>query len=143
MKAIQPDIIPTMKRSRKPPSSERRHRLAESVGRAISRLQDASYEFDGVAADILAAPRGDLPCMTMLLFAGPKSADELATVLQLPRGHVVTTLERLQLAGYARFQPGDTSRIEMTGHARKWVERIWGPCGRMDSGFSTPTRLGI
>jgi AraC family transcriptional regulator len=127
MQGIRPDIIPTMKRSRKPLSAERRHLVAESVGRAISRLQDASYEFDEVAADILAVPRGDLHCMTMLLFAGPKSADELAAVLQVPRGHVVTTLERLQLAGYARFHAGDTSRIEMTGHARKWVERIWGP----------------
>jgi hypothetical protein len=34
-----------------------RRRLAQSVGRAISRLQDASYEFDNVAAEILASIR--------------------------------------------------------------------------------------
>jgi AraC family transcriptional regulator len=104
-----------------------RRRLAQSVGRAISRLQDASYEFDDVAAEILAVHRDDLPCMTMLLFGGPASASELSAALHAPRGTVVTTLERLQLAGYARFQPGGGARIEVTEHARKWVERIWRP----------------
>jgi AraC family transcriptional regulator len=104
-----------------------RRRLAQSVGRAISRLQDASYEFDDVAAEILAVHRDDLPCMTMLLFGGPASAGELSVTLHAPRGTVVRTLERLQLAGYARFQPGGGGRIEVTEHARKWVERIWRP----------------
>ena len=104
-----------------------RRRLTQSVGRAISRLQDASYDFDSVAADILALRRDDLPCMTLLLFGGPASAAELAAALRAPRGTVVTTLERLQLAGYARFQPGGGARIELTEHARRWVDRIWRP----------------
>jgi AraC family transcriptional regulator len=104
-----------------------RRRLTQSVGRAISRLQDASYEFDSVAADILALRRDDLPCMTLLLFGGPASAAELSAALRAPRGTVVTTLERLQLAGYARFQPGGGARIELTEHARRWVDRIWRP----------------
>jgi AraC family transcriptional regulator len=65
--------------------------------------------------------------MTLLLFGGPASAVEVAATLHMSRGAVVTTLERLQLAGYARFQPGGGARIEMTEHARKWVERIWSP----------------
>lgn len=65
--------------------------------------------------------------MTMLLFGGAASAEELASGLHLRRGIVTTTLERLQLAGYARFQPGDGRRIELTEHARTWIERIWSP----------------
>ena len=45
----------------------------------------------------------------------------------MQRGIVTTTLERLQLAGYARFEPGNGKRIELTEHARKWIERIWAP----------------
>ena len=45
----------------------------------------------------------------------------------MQRGIVTTTLERLQLAGYARFEPGNGSRIELTEHARRWIERIWAP----------------
>ena len=101
--------------------------LTRAIGRTISRFQDASNVFDDVAAEILALDRRDLACMTMLLFSGPASADELASALHLRRGIVNTTLERLQLAGYARFQPGHETRVELTAHARNWIERIWAP----------------
>jgi AraC family transcriptional regulator len=101
--------------------------LTRAIGRTISRFQDSSNAFDDVAAEILALDRRDLACMTMLLFAGPATADQLATGLRLRRGIVTTTLERLQLAGYARFQPGDGRRIELTEHARNWITRIWAP----------------
>ena len=93
----------------------------------MSRFQDFSNAFDDVAAEILALDRRDLSCMTMLLFGGAASTDELVAALHVRRGIVVTTLERLQLAGYARFQPGNGTRIELTEHARKWIERIWAP----------------
>src|SRR5262249_46286286 len=64
---------------------------------------------------------------TRLLFGGPASTDELAAALRARRGMVVTTLERLQLAGYARFQPGGGAQVELTGHARTWIDRIWEP----------------
>lgn len=98
-----------------------------SIGTSITRFQDGSNAFDDVAAEILAVERSDLPCMAMLLFNGPASADELAAALHVRRGHLAATLERLQLAGYARFQPGARARIELTEHARKWIERIWAP----------------
>ena len=104
-----------------------RQQLKESIGRAISRVQDASVAFDDLAAEILALDRADLPCMTRLLFAGPATADELAVVLRARRRVVLSTLERLQLAGYARFQAGGNGRIELTEHARTWIERIWSP----------------
>ena len=101
--------------------------LSQAIGRAVSRFQDSSNAFDDVAAEILALDRRDLACMTMLLFGGAASAEELAGALHMQRGIVTTTLERLQLAGYARFAPGNGSRVELTEHARTWIERIWAP----------------
>jgi AraC family transcriptional regulator len=93
----------------------------------VSRFQESSNDFDDIAAEILALDRRDLSCMTMLLFGGAASVEQLAGALHLRRGVVTTTLERLQLAGYARFQPGSGMRIELTEHARDWIERIWAP----------------
>lgn len=104
-----------------------RQRFTHAIGRSVSRFQDGSNAFDDVAADILAVDRTDLPCMTMLLFAGPASADELSSALRVRRDRVAATLERLQLAGYARFQTGGSARIELSEHARKWIEVIWAP----------------
>lgn len=109
------------------PSNSTRTSLVQSIGRNVSRFQDSSYAFDDVAAEILALDRRDLTCMTMLLFGGPATASELAAALHLRRGLVTTTLERLQLAGYARFEAGTGARVELTGHARTWIERIWSP----------------
>jgi AraC family transcriptional regulator len=119
-----------------------RRRLAHSIGHEVSRFQEAAYAFDDVAAEILALSRGDLPIMTALLFNGPASADELTAALQMRRPVVSATLERLQLAGYARFQPNGGPRMELTAHARKWIERIWAPVRedgfRLLDGYSTP-----
>jgi AraC family transcriptional regulator len=105
----------------------RRLQLLRGIGRDVSRFQEASYAFDDVAAEILALHRSDLPCLTVLLFNGPASSDEIAAALHAPPRVVRTTLERLQLAGYARRQPGGRMRIEITEHARTWIERIWAP----------------
>jgi AraC family transcriptional regulator len=109
---------------------QNRQRLLMQIGKSVSRFQDGSTAFDDVAAEILALDRNDLPCMTMLLFGGPASADDLSTRLRVPRSRVAATLERLQLAGYARFQPGPGARLELTEHARDWIARIWAPLQR-------------
>ena len=96
------------------------------IGRAVSRFQDLSNAFDDVASKILAVDRNDLPCMATLLFGRPASAGELSSTLRVPRARVAATLERLQLAGYARFQAGG-ARIELSEHGRKWIGRIWAP----------------
>ena len=116
-----------MKSAERRNGAQSRGSLVHSIGRAISTFQDSSDAFDAVAAEILALDRRDLSCMTMLLFGGAASGEELAHRLHLRQGIVATTLERLQLAGYARFQPGNRSRIELTEHARRWIERIWAP----------------
>ncbi|MGH9199620.1 MAG: hypothetical protein ACRD2A_00095 [Vicinamibacterales bacterium] len=76
-------------------SRKGRLRLIQENGEDVVRFQKVSYAFDDVAAEILALHRTDLPCMTMLLFSGPGSADELAAALAMPRAAVSVTLERL------------------------------------------------
>src|SRR4029453_17165477 len=125
--AAGPAIIASMSSRRPDGQRDNRQRLTRMVGRAISRFQEASYAFDDVAAEILALNRKDLPGMTALLFNGPASAEELAAALHVSRSGVTATVERLQLAGYARVQPGASSRSELTAHARQWIHRIRGP----------------
>jgi AraC family transcriptional regulator len=108
-------------------STNERRRYTQSMGAGVVRFQEASNAFDDVAAEILAVDRADLPCMTMLLFQGTATIDELAAALHVGRAAVVTTLERLQSAGYARCRPGGRARIELTERARIWIERIWAP----------------
>jgi AraC family transcriptional regulator len=104
-----------------------RQSLIQCIGRSISMFQETSNTFDDVAAEILALDRRDLAVMTMLLFGGAASATDLSATLHVKPGIVSTTLERLQLAGYARYQPGNGPKIELTEHARTWIERIWAP----------------
>jgi AraC family transcriptional regulator len=98
------------------------------IGMLAVRFQEESAAFDDVAAHILALHRRDLACMTILLFGGAASVDRLTAALHVQRGAVTATVERLQLAGYARRRPEiGGARIELTEHARQWIERIWEP----------------
>ena len=105
-----------------------RRELIARLGADLVRFQDESNAFDDVAAHILALARDDLPCMTMLLFGGPASVDRLAAALHARRSAVTAIVGRLELAGYARrlHRRGET-RIELTEHAREWIEHIWAP----------------
>ena len=98
-------MMAPMKPTSKPAPTGKRTRshLTQSIGTAVSRFQDFSNAFDDVAAEILALDRRDLSRMTMLLFGGAASTDELVAALHVRRGIVVTTLERLQLAGTRAF----------------------------------------
>lgn len=105
-----------------------RQELVQSIGMQVVGFQEESAAFDDVAARVLALDRSDLACMTMLLFGGAASVDELTAALHVQRGVVTATVERLQLAGYARRRPEiGGARIELTEHARRWIERIWEP----------------
>ena len=119
-----------------------RDQLVGLMGIDVVRFQDESAAFDEVAARILALERGDLPCMTRLLFGGPASIDQLTAVLHVPRAVVAGTVERLMLAGYARRRPdAGEVQVELTEHARDWIERIWAPLreegGRLLGSYST------
>jgi AraC family transcriptional regulator len=119
-----------------------RDELMASIGSEVVRFQEESTAFDDVTARVLALDRGDLPCMTMLLFGGPASVDQLTAALHARRGAVTATIDRLELAGYARRRAeGESARIELTEHAREWIERIWAPLredgGRLLRTYST------
>jgi AraC family transcriptional regulator len=119
-----------------------RDQLVGLMGIEVVRFQDESAAFDDVAARILALDRGDLPCMTSLLFGGPASIDQLTAVLHMRRAAVTGTVERLTLAGYARRRPdAGEMQVELTDHARDWIERIWAPLreegGRLLGSYST------
>jgi len=102
----------------------------QAIGADVPRFQEASFAFDEVAAEILAVHREDLPCMALLLFGGPSAVDHIAGALGVARGVVVSTLERLQLAGYVREQPGGRRVVELTEHAHAWIEQLWLPLRR-------------
>ncbi len=109
----------------------RRRTVTPGAAAAIARLgagvvgfQEESAAFDDTAAEVLALDRADLPCLTRLLFGPPASIDDLAAALERPRRHVVTSVDRLERAGYARRRAG---AIELTSHAREWIVRIWAP----------------
>jgi AraC family transcriptional regulator len=119
-----------------------RNELIARMGAEVVRFQDESAAFDEVAARVLALDRGDLPCLTRLLFGGPASVEELATALHLGRSATLAVIGRLQLAGYARRRPeAAASRVELTEHARQWIERIWAPLreegGRLLASYPT------
>lgn len=134
--------LATVTRHRPRPSLLSRDELVGLIGGQVVAYQDESAALDDVAAQILGLQRSDLPCMTMLLFGGAASADELTAALRVRRGAISATVGRLELAGYARRRrDADTVRIELTEHARSWIERIWGPLreegGRLLRTYST------
>ena len=105
--------------------------LAERVGAGIVRFQEASYAVDEVAAAILGLDRRDLPSMTLLLFGGPATVQQLADALRTPLGAVRDAVAKLEMAGYARRrQTAGAVQIELTAHARDWINRIWEPLAR-------------
>jgi AraC family transcriptional regulator len=115
-------------RARRRGGAQSRQKVLQTIGMQVVRFQEESAAFDDVAARILALHRSDLACMTMLLFGGAASVDQLTAALHVQRGAVSATVERLQLAGYARRRPETGgARIELTEHARQWIERIWEP----------------
>jgi AraC family transcriptional regulator len=121
---------------------KQRDHLIRAMGGEVVRFQEESSAFDDVAARILAVDRSDLPCMTMLLFGGPASIDQMTVALHQRRGAVTATSDRLQLAGYARRRlDGESRTIELTEHAREWIEKIWAPLrdegGRLLCSYST------
>ena len=119
---------PELAGHRRAGASALRQELIAGIGAHVAQFQEESTAFDELAARILGLERGDLPCMTMLLFAGPASIAQLTAALPQPRRTVSSTVARLQLAGYARSRPeGRAPAVELTEHAREWIERLWTP----------------
>ena len=101
--------------------------LSAQVGDEIVRFQEASKTVDQIAAAILRLDQQDLPCMTLLLFGGPATAQQLAGALRLPLKAIRDVVARLEMAGYARRSAVlGGPQIELTPHAREWIDRISG-----------------
>ena len=117
----------------RPSTGGSREALIETIGTEIVRFQDGSIAVDDAAAAVLALDRSALPCLTVLLYSGAASVERLAASTGLVRKAVLTILQQMQLAGYARRVPAGESedeRFELTDHARRWIETIWGPVQR-------------
>src|SRR5689334_21763712 len=115
-------------RARTERSGAARSALIASLGGDVDRFQDLSDDFDDAAAEVLALSRPDLRCISLLLFGGPTPAEELEQALRLSSRETSAMLERLVVAGYARQVPSrGGERVELTEHARRWVETLWGP----------------
>jgi AraC family transcriptional regulator len=110
-----------------------REALIATIGTEIVRFQDGSAAVDEAAAAVLALDRSALPCMTVLLYGGAASIEHLTAATGLARKAVLAMVQKIQLAGYARRVPGGKSedeRYELSDHAHRWIETIWGPLQR-------------
>ncbi|MBN8233238.1 AraC family transcriptional regulator [Corallococcus macrosporus] len=96
-----------------------RQSLLAQIGTDIVRFQEATAEFDATVGAVLALGRAELTCLTQLHFAGPMPLSAVT------RG---ADVERLELAGYVQREgTGNGRRLALTGHAREWIETLWGP----------------
>ena len=118
----------SVRRTRTGRSTEAARELSEQIGVEIVIFQEASKAVDQIAAAILRLDPQDLPCMTLLLFEGAATVERLANALRIPLHVVRDVVARLEMAGYARRAAGAAGpRIELTPHAREWIDRIWEP----------------
>lgn len=127
-------------------ASEPRDLKAE-IGAQVLRFQAGTSQVDKAAAQVLALEDTDLGVISLLWFAGPMNPSELATRASLKRSALGASLSRLTLAGYTLRGTAETAgKIELTLHARRWIETIWGPLqlegARVCDGF-TPTQLRL
>src|SRR3954469_11022697 len=111
--------------------AQRRAGLIQTLGADIARFQEASYAFDDAAARAVGLDRDELRAIGLLLFGGAMPLPALRAALELGHGPFATLLERIELTGYARRLPVPAAElVELTEHARQWVEMIWGPMQR-------------
>ena len=115
---------PTPRTRQRPISGRSIDPLIAQLGADVAAFQEESSAFDDTAAAVLALERADLPAMTRLLFGGPASVDDLAAAIGRRRRDVLASVDRLERAGYARRRD---AVVELTGHAREWIARIWSP----------------
>jgi hypothetical protein len=113
----------------KPQTSTGRSReaLIETIGTEIVRFPDGSAAVDDAAAAVLALNRPALPCLTVLLYGGAASIEQLTAATGLAPKAVLAMVQKIHLSGYARSVPGGKSedeRFELSDHARRWIETI-------------------
>ena len=81
-----------------------------------------------IAAEILALDRRDLSCMTMLLFGGGSIGGGACGCASHAAWHRHDDARAAAAGGICALSSrARGNRIELTEHARKWIERIWAP----------------
>ncbi len=109
-------------------ATDRRAGLIQTLGADIARFQEASYAFDDAAARAVGLDRTELRAIGLLLFGSAMPPAALRGALELGPRAFTTLLDRIELTGYARRAAGPAGElVELTEHARQWVETIWGP----------------
>lgn len=105
-----------------------RSELMAHIGMQISRFQEGSHHIDSAAAAVLALNRSELQCVSLLWFTGGCSLSSIRTMLRVTVTEQRDIVSRLELAGYARrIMREEGQLVELTEHAREWIQTIWGP----------------
>ncbi|WP_164007277.1 helix-turn-helix domain-containing protein [Pyxidicoccus trucidator] len=108
----------------------RRDAVLMELGREVPLFQSAAEAVNDAAGAVLALGHVELQYLDRLQY-GPATASELVSALGLGRRENAAVVERLELAGYVRVLPtsdsGQEARVELTPHAREWIESLWGP----------------
>ena len=104
--------------------------VADLVGTAVQRFQDATDAFDEAAAGKLGINRTDLRCLSIVSRTTQLAASALAAAAGLSRGAATSAIDRLENAGLLRRTPSREDRrsvlISMTLAGMKAVDEIWG-----------------
>jgi AraC family transcriptional regulator len=110
--------------------SRQRDAVIAELGREVPLFQSAAEAVNAAAGAVLALGHADLQYLDRLQY-GPALKSELASVYGLDEREHSAALERLELAGYVHALPVPGSRrdarVELTPHAREWIESLWGP----------------
>jgi AraC family transcriptional regulator len=102
-------------------------KLVEEVGSEVVRFQEASTAVDAAAAALLGVDQRDLPCLTLLLFAGPTTVTAITGAIGLGLAAARNALARLELAGYVQRDVENAGAWTVTAHAYGWIARVWEP----------------
>ncbi|MFP2924836.1 helix-turn-helix domain-containing protein [Pyxidicoccus sp. 3LG] len=105
--------------------------------REIPRFQLAAEFVNDAAGAVLALNRTELQYLDLLQY-GPIPDRELFGTVGLGAREHAGVIHRLELAGYVRALPAPAGShggrlVELTPHAREWIESLWGPL--RDEGF--------
>jgi AraC family transcriptional regulator len=109
-------------------AAQKRAGLIQALGADIARFQDASHAFDDAAARAVGLDRTELRAIGVLMFGEAMPLSALRGALEIGARQLRALVDRIELTGYARrVQSSAGEMIELTEHARQWVETIWGP----------------
>ncbi len=110
--------------------NRQRDAVIAELGREVPLFQSAAEAVNAAAGAVLALGHVDLQYLDRLQY-GPALKSELASLYGLGEREHSAVLERMELAGYVHAFPVPgarrDARVELTTHAREWIESLWGP----------------